>query len=161
VVVVKKWSALLSLAVALVLVAPAVSLADHGQDVARGNYRAFFNQEISFSASSNANTTQADGRFKWVLPAFDPDVIVEGDVDCLVTAVANATIGGTVTRIRPSGAFTNVQGFRLTVTDTGKFASAADLTSFVDLEPLPVTVCTPITFQSPINEGEIIVHDSL
>ena len=156
----RRWSALLSMAVALVVIAPAVALADHGQDVARGNYRFSFNQEVSFSASSNANTTDADGHFKYILRSFDPNVILEGDVDCLVTAVANATIGGTVTRVRPSGAFGNVQGFRLTVTDTGKFAAAPDLTTFPNLEPLPVSVCTPVPFQVPINEGEIIVHDS-
>jgi hypothetical protein len=161
VVAVKRWSALLSMAVALVLAAPAVSLADHGHDVARGNYRLFATQEVSFSATSNANTTDADGKFKLVLPNNDPDIIVEGDVDCLIVAANVATIGGHITRARPSGFFTGVQGFLLTVTDTGKFASAPDLSSFISFSATPVTVCTPIASQSPITEGEIIVHDSL
>jgi hypothetical protein len=152
---------LLALLVLVVLLVPATALADHGQDVARGNYRQFVTEEISFSASSNANTTQADGQFKRIFRGTDPDLIIEGDVDCLIVAGNVATIGGTVTRVRPSGFGAGIQGFRLTVTDTGKFASAPDLSSFVSFEAAPVTVCTPLAFLAPINEGEIVVHDSL
>jgi opacity protein-like surface antigen len=151
---------LLALVVLVVLLVPATALADHGQDVARGNYRTF-SDLVSFSASSNANGTQADGHFKEVLQNFDPNIVIEGDVTCLLVVNNVATLGGEVTRVRPSGFFTGVRGFTLTVTDSGKFASAPDLASFVSLSGAPPAACTPITFQQPITEGEIIVHDSL
>jgi hypothetical protein len=155
-----RWRLLLAPVVLVVLLAPATALADHGQDVARGNYR-IFSDQTSFSASSNANGTQADGRFKLVLANFDPDVVIEGDVTCLVVAANVATLGGEVTRVRPSGFFQGIRGFLLTVTDSGKFAPAPDTASFTSFSAAPPAACTPIAFQTPIHDGEIIVHDSL
>jgi hypothetical protein len=138
-------------------VGASVAYADHGTDYARGTVEQG-SFEWRFSASSNFNGTQPSGTIKITFRDDDPDTVVTADVTCLnvVNGVFNA--GGQVTSVRGGTfAFSSVI---IRGSDAGKFSTTPDTfgaTFFFSSDPGP---CPPPTPGSPVQNGEVIVHDS-
>jgi hypothetical protein len=136
-----------------------VAYADHGTDYARGNVDEG-PREWRFSASSNFNGTDPQGTVRYMEANDDPNLVITGEVTCLLVSGNTASIVAEVNTVR--GGTTFAQSMILSMTDSGKFQGLSDTFRGL-LSSSPATgVCPPPgTFQSPVVDGEIIVHDSL
>jgi hypothetical protein len=141
---------------------------DSGNDSASGHVNNWGGNDvdIDFSARSNFNGTQARGYARFAFRTFDPDSVVTGEVTCLVVIGGVATIGGIITDVR-GGLMVVGNAFVISATDSGKFSTAPDTVgAFLGLLLPPETFtdgapCVTPTFELPVTEGEIVIHDAL
>ena len=148
--------------VAAALATPFSLSAQSQSDYARGNVQ-FFSTDLSFSARSNFNGTEARGSARFTSANLDPNQVVEGDVTCLQVLNNIATIAGVITNVRnPQQNFTGIHGFQIQVTDTGKFDQAPDTVSsfFTLAAPNPAACPVAAPGGSPVTEGEVVVSDA-
>ena len=157
----KRLFAALSLALLVSLVVGVgVANADHGSDYAKGNVD-FGTTAWRFSASSNFNGTDPQGTVRFINDSQDPNLVITGEVTCLLVTGNTASIVAEVNTIR-GGTSSFAQSMILTMTDSGKFQNLPDtFRGFTSSSPATSVCPPPDTFQSTVFDGEIVVHDSL
>jgi hypothetical protein len=155
-------------AITALVIAPTAAFADHGNDTASGRGSTFVgSNEFSFSARSTAFGTGSHGRMRVAFTTSDPDQVYVADVTCLRVflgvdpgAATTAVIGGRITSAPPGN---TIQGLLFFVSDSGKFSQFPDTwtVSFVTPAPVQDTCPTPTFFGSPLQDGEITLHNTL
>ena len=154
----KKLLAALSLALlASLVVGVGVASASHGTDYAKGTVDQF-DTDWRFSATSNFNGSQASGIIRYTAANNDPNVVITADVTCLRVVDGMFEARGVVTDVRGGTFFVNSVIIR--GSDDGKFSTTPDtFAGFFSstLDPGPCGVPSP---GSPVQDGEIVVHDS-
>jgi len=153
--------------VALALaMSPAVVGAGPNTDTASGSGTVFSDQ-VDFSARSTNVNTDARGRIRVTDTGLDPNQTWTAEVTCMRVIGATATTPATVVvsgRIvdSPPGSF--VQSIQVQATDAGKFANAPDsmFYQFFGTPSPPDGTCPmPITFTSPLADGEVTISNAL
>lgn len=152
----------LALTLALLLslvVGVGVAYADHGTDYARGTVDRGFD-EWRFSASSNFNGTDPRGHVRVIFENQDPNLVITGEVTCLLVVGNTASIIAEVTDVR-GGVFPSARSLIVSATDSGKFSNLPDtFQGFVSSQPATNVCPPPSPFQSPVLDGEVVIHDS-
>jgi hypothetical protein len=129
-----------------------------GHDYAKGNVN-YFGNDVDFSARSNYNGTDAQGRFRYETST---GTVYEGTVTCLQVIAETATLAGYFTSIRNPTGFA-AQGFVVNVFDSGKFNQAPDTIDviFMSTPQGPPSCPAAAPGIGTALEGEIVVYDSL
>jgi hypothetical protein len=153
----------LALSLALVvslLVGVGVASASHGTDYAKGTVDQG-TQEWRFSATSNFNGTQASGTIRVIQRNNDPDLVMTANVTCLRVVDGMFEARGVITDVR--GGTTSLDAVIIRGSDQGKFSTTPDTFAggflFTTLPDDPGPCGVP-TAGSPVQDGEVIVHDS-
>jgi hypothetical protein len=108
----------------------------------------------------NLNETDAQGHVRVILENQEPNFVVTGEVTCLLRVGNIASIVAEVTEVW-SGV-TSVQSTLISTTDSGKFQNLPDtFRSLLRATPATNVRPPPDTLQSPLLDGEVIVHESL
>ncbi len=136
-----------------------VAYAEHGTDYARGNVDQGF-AEWRFSASSNANGTDPRGQVRFINENQDPNLVITGDVTCLRVFGTTAFIVAEITEVR-GGVGGDLQSMLIQARDGGKFQGGDTFGGAISFTPAQFfsPFCTPVS-QQPVQDGEVIVHDS-
>jgi len=155
----KRLLAALSLALLVSLaVGVGVASADHGTDYAKGNVDQGAT-EWRFSATSNFNGTEPSGTIRVIQRNNDPDLVMTAKVTCLTVVDGMFEARGVITDVRGGTTFANSVIIR--GSDEGKFSTTPDtfsggLSSLTD----PGPCVAPSSGFFPVQDGEVIVHDS-
>jgi hypothetical protein len=159
-----KLAALVTAALALTLGAGAAS-ADHGTDSASGHANNVALQvDIDFSARSSNVGTAARGHARFTFDNFDPNIVVSGEVTCLLVVggvagqPALASIGGVITN-QPAGV--GITHFTIFASDDGKFSQTPDTINFILHTTPQDELCPAPTAGAPVADGEIVIHNTL
>jgi hypothetical protein len=161
-----KLAALVTAALTLTVFGAGAASADHGTDSASGHVNSLGLQtEVDFSARSSSVGTAARGRARFTFTIFDPNVVLAGEVTCLLVVggvagqPAMASIGGVITD-QPAGlGFTN---FTIFASDDGKFSQTPDTVDVILFEGPPNDeLCPPPSPGAPVADGEIVIHNTL
>jgi hypothetical protein len=148
----------LSLALlASLAVAVGVATASHGTDYARGTVDQG-SADWRFTATSNFNGTEPRGTIRLTFANEDPNLVLTADVTCLRVVDGLFEARGVVTDVR--GGTTIINSLIIRGSDEGRFSTTRDTfagLASLSTEPGPCALPTP---GSPVQDGEIVVHDS-
>jgi hypothetical protein len=160
-----KLAALVTAALVSTVLGAGAASADHGTDSASGHVNNFgFQIDVDFSARSSSVGTAARGRARFTLDNFDPNIVLSGEVTCLLVVggvagqPALASIGGVITD-QPAGV--GLTNFTIFASDDGKFSQTPD-TMEVALHNVPQDeLCPAPTPGTPVADGEVVIHNTL
>jgi hypothetical protein len=154
----KRLLVALSMAMVVSLALGAAAYAAGGSDYAKGNVDQN-GTDWRFSATSNFNGTQPSGTIKITFANNDPNLVVSADVTCLNVVNGLFEARGVVTDVRGGSLFANSVVIR--GSDAGKFSTTPDtFQGFFQFQTDPGPCLAP-TPGSPVQDGEVIVQDSL
>jgi hypothetical protein len=99
--------------------------------------------------------TQPQGPVRLIQEKQDPNLVITGDVACLLVVSGTAPIVAEVTDVR--GGFTSAQSLVIETTDSGKISSTPDaFFGFASATPATQLCRPPPFFQTPVLKGEVV-----
>jgi hypothetical protein len=158
----KRLSALLSAGLLSLFAVTALASAAAG-DYAKGNGSTSF-QKFSFVAEGTGAADRADGRATVTFTQNDPNIVVKGNVTCMLIVGNTATIGGQITDYRPSGAaniFSNANGFVIFASDASNPSNGLDGFFFQTQATTPAVCPTPFPLFGNVITGDIEIVPGL